>query len=324
MLDKNADKKLDLAIGGQALIEGVMIKSPHYISIAVRKPSGKIIVKIEKFHSLSEKVKILKWPLLRGILNLFEMLVTGMKAINYSADIALEEEEKEPPDKKDKKEEGGLLSAVSFVFSIAVSIALAIFLFKFVPLFITTQLEKVFPVLAKNFLLFNITDGLIRIMIFIGYVFLLSKWKYFARVFEYHGAEHQAVFAYEKHNRLTAENVAKEHPEHPRCGTSFIMIVLLISIALFTMVPKHPVFWINLAQRLAIVPLIAAVGYEILKWAGKRQNSAFVHAISKPGMWVQKITTSKPDKAQIEVAIAAVKGALEKEALCHSRLRSGI
>lgn len=303
--------KIDFAIGGQALIEGVMMRSPNFVSIAVRKPDGSIAMKQDPFQSLSKKIKIFKLPFLRGILNLFEMLIIGMRSMNFSVQVSIEDETE--TDEKEKTGVKKFFEGLSFVISIIAALAFALFLFKFLPLFITSQLEKIYPALKKHYLYFNIVDGVIRISIFFLYIALLSIFKSFRRVFEYHGAEHKAVFTYEKGHALTIENVKKESPRHPRCGTSFIIIVFVIAIFLFTLLPRHPNFWANLGLRLFIIPIIASIGYEILKWSAKHQHRWFFRFISAPGILTQKITTKEPDEKQIEIAIEALNGALELE-----------
>lgn len=315
------EQKLDLAIGGQALIEGVMIRSPNVISIAVRKPDGTIVTKKDPFRSLAAKIKILKFPLLRGIINLFEMIVIGMKALDFSVKESMEEEIETSKETHGETNFKKFLSVLSFTLSIVLSLAFAIALFKFLPLFITTQLEKFFPILKQNYFLFNIIDGLLRIAIFFFYIGILSLFPTFRRVFEYHGAEHKAVFTYEKNVELNITNVAKESPRHPRCGTSFLMVVFIVSIILFSLLPRLPRFFPNLGLRLLIIPLIAAVGYEILKWSAKYRNHWLIKLVTVPGLFTQKITTKEPDEKQMEVAIEALKGALELETRAHQGLK---
>lgn len=311
--------KIDFAIGGQAVIEGVMMRSPSFVSIAVRKPDGTIVVKNDPFKTLANKIKFLKLPFIRGILNLFEMMVVGMHAINFSASQALPDEEEiieEKPQTKAQK----IISNIAFALSFALSLVFALFLFKFIPLFLTTQIEKFYPALKTNYFLFNIIDGSIRITIFLGYLMALRLWKYFSRVFEYHGAEHKSVFTYEKGLPLTVENARKQSRFHPRCGTSFVIVVLLISIIIFTFVPRHPEFWINLGRRILVLPIIAAVGYELLKWSAKHQDSAMVRWISAPGLATQRITTKEPDDSELEVALKALKEALDQEKLAKTNI----
>lgn len=304
------EPKIDFAIGGQAVIEGVMVRSTNFVSIAVRKPDGTIATKRDPFNSLAKKIRLFKLPFFRGILNLFEMVVIGMRAINFSAKEALEEEKEEESQQTGWQKFFDLLS---FTFSIILSLAFALFLFKFIPLWFTTELEKIFPSLKQSYLAFNFIDGLIRIALFLLYLFFLNIFRYFRRVFQYHGAEHQAIFAYEQNLELNEENVKKQSPCHPRCGTNFLIVVFVIAILLFTFLPRHPHFWTNLGLRLLIIPVIASVGYEFLKWASRHQGNFLVRLATIPGLLTQKLTTKKPDENQIGVAICALKGALEME-----------
>ncbi len=313
-----------------------MIRSPSWVAIAVRKPDGSIIVKKDPFKSLTTRVKLFKLPVVRGIVTVLETMVLGMNALNFSAEQALGEDEKDSKKPKEGAIAKGaaltldvaadgvtvlmqpsrrrsLANAASFALSIIISIVFAIFLFKFIPLFLTEQLRKIFPALANSGILFNVVDGLIRVTIFFLYLFILSLFPSFKRVFQYHGAEHMSVFTYEKGHELIPANVEKESPRHPRCGTSFIIIILIVSILLLMLVPRHPVFWLNFLRRLAIVPLIMGTGYEILKWTAKHRSHALVRLLTYPGILTQYITTKKPDLGQIEVALAATKAAVEAE-----------
>lgn len=304
--------KLDLAVGGQALIEGVMIRAPKAIGIAVRMPNGEIALKHEVFVSLTARYRVLKLPLVRGVVNLIETMVIGMRALNFSAEKAFEEEGEEKnttPQKKTRLHTvgEGLLFGVNIIFSLAIAIAL----FKFVPLFITTWLQKFFPALVDSTILFNLTDGAIRIAIFFLYIFILSLIPAFRRVFEYHGAEHKAVFAYEQGLALNYENTQKQSPRHPRCGTSFIMIVLIVSIVILSLVPRNPDFALNLLARISVLPLIAGLSYEVLKWTARYQKHPLLKILTFPGILTQYITTKEPDEKQIEVAIAALQTAVK-------------
>lgn len=305
--------KIDFAVGGQALIEGVMIRAPHWVTMAVRKPNGQIVIQGEAYISLTKRVKILGIPVLRGIVQLIETIALGMRALNFSAEISLEDKSAEKAKNAATKKTSKILSAVSFAASILFSIGLAILLFKFVPLWLTEQLRKIWPALVNSVILFNIVDGLIRIAIFFLYIFILSLFKTFQRVFEYHGAEHKSIFAYEKGHTLTPTHVKPESPRHPRCGTSFIIIVLIVSILILSLVPRHEDFILNFFRRLSIIPLIMGVGYEVLKWTAKFQTHPFVKFLTYPGILTQYITTKEPDAKQIEVALAALKKAVELE-----------
>lgn len=301
-------QKIDYAIGGQAVIEGVMMKSPSFIAVAVRKKGGHIKFMEAKFVSLTARYKVLKLPIIRGIINLFEMIVMGVKALNFSAEEFAQEELP-----SEKKEQSKFFDIATIVFSFIFSFALALFLFKFIPLTITEFLRSRFPYIAAHYVIFNLIDGLIRISIFVLYIFILSFFKSFHRIFEYHGAEHMAVHTYEKNHELSVENVARENPAHPRCGTSFLLAVFIVSIIVYSIIPRNPVFWLNLATRIAVIPLIAGIGYEILKWSARHRTHPLIKLVTIPGLLTQKITTQYPSEDQIEVAIAALKRTLELE-----------
>lgn len=286
------------------MIEGVMMRSPSFVTIAVRKQNGEIIVKKDPFKSLITKFILLRLPFVRGIINLFEMLVIGMHAIDFSVKEAFEEPEEKIREESAKTNK--ILTAVTFIISIILSLVFAVFLFKFIPLLIATNLQKIFPALQKSYLLFNATDGVLRIFIFFIYILLLQISKYFRRVFEYHGAEHKAVFTYENNLPLTIENMKNQSRFHPRCGTSFVIIVFIAAVFLFTFVPQHPVFWVSFLRRLLMLPLIAAVGYEILKWTGRHRQNRFAKIIALPGLLTQRLTTKEPDEKQLEVALKAL------------------
>lgn len=306
-----------------------MIRSPNFVTVAVRKKDGSIKIKEDPFRSLTKKFRLLAIPIIRGIINLFEMMIFGMKALNFSAEEYTEDQDEDETTsaRSDKTHSNQTklhqaaphqtkprwFTIATFTFSLIVSFALAIFLFKFIPLALTTWLQKIFPAIAKYTLLFNLIDGLIRISIFLLYIFVLSIFKSFRRIFEYHGAEHKSIFAYEKGHTLTPAEIRPECPRHPRCGTSFIVIVLVISILLLSLVPKHPVFYIHFLRRLAIIPFIAGAAYEVLKWTAKHRHNWLVGLFTYPGILTQYITTKEPDEKQIEVAVAALKKALELE-----------
>lgn len=308
------NKEIIKKIGGQAVIEGVMIRSPEHFTVAVRKKDGSIKEKWQKAVSVTKKSRLMGLPVMRGIINMFEMIAVGTKALNFSAEEYADDFET-PEEKAKSARESQWLKTASIVFSIVLSLAIAIFLFKFIPLSITEALRKISPFIANHFIVFNLIDGLIRIAIFLIYIFALNLSKNFRRIFEYHGAEHKTIFAYEKGLPLTLENIKPESPRHPRCGTSFIIIVLVLSILILSLVPRHPVFWLNLLRRLAVIPLIAGVSYEILKFSDKYKNHFLVKLLTLPGVATQFITTKEPDEKQIEVAVCAVKKAIELEKL---------
>lgn len=272
-------------VGGQALVEGVMMKYKDRIAIAVRQPSGNISVKKEKI-----KFKEINIPLIRGIINLFIILYIGIKSLNYSANESLGKEEK--------------ISFWEITLSIILASIFAIVLFKFVPLLFVYWLDKLFHM---NNILFNIVDGLIKVCIFVFYVYIISVMKDVYRVFQYHGAEHKAVACYEQGKKLTVSEVQKFKKEHVRCGTSFIFLVLLISIIVYTFIPKDYGFWMKFSLRILFLPVIASLGYEFLRLGAKYNLFAF---LSYPGLLIQKITTKEPNNKQVEVAIRALKAAV--------------
>jgi len=276
-------------IGGQALIEGVMIKSPKYTSAAVRKENGKIITRRERNKSLIKKYKILALPILRGVIYLGEMLYTGTKMLTWSAD--------------QQTDEGDEMKPWQLWLTVLISILATIVIFVVIPYYLT----KIF--IKEPTLAFNALDGVFRVAIFVGYIYIISLFKDIHRVFQYHGAEHMAVACYENDKALTVKNVRKYSKEHPRCGTSFIIIVIVLSIIIFSLI-KYEQWYYNLPLRILVVPLLAGFSYELLKFSAKYKNSKMLGWAVLPGLWVQKITTKKPSAKQIEVAIAAVKKAL--------------
>ncbi len=281
-------------LGGQAVIEGVMMKGKGSIAIAVRK-KGKIIVKKEKFHSLTKKHKALGLPFIRGVISLFEMLKIGIKALEWSANEALDEENK-------SKESGKKLSWWHMALSLAIAILLALIIFKAVPLAITKYALGI-----RNRLLFNLTDGIIRIILFVIYIFTISLFKDVRRLFQYHGAEHKAVSCYEAGKKLTVGNAKKFSTSHPRCGTSFIVIVFLIAIIVFSLTPVKINFAALFFIRLMLLLPIISISYEALKLSAAMKNKLIFRIIIIPGLWFQAMTAREPADKQLEVALAALK-----------------
>jgi len=284
-------KNAEYNYGGQAVIEGVMMKSPLKYAIAVRKPDKEIILKIGKLKSLSNKIKFLKLPIFRGIVNLIESLTLGLKALTYSAEQATGEEDK--------------INKVEMFFTILFAFILFILIFIALPTGIARYLDKY----LSNLMVYNLFEGIIRIGIFLFYLYFISKIKDIKRVFEYHGAEHKVMYAYEAGEELSVNNVKKYSTLHPRCGTSFIFIVLVISILVFSLLGKQTLL-LRIAYRIAIIPLIAGVSYEILKLSAKHIDKSLVKWAVMPGLWFQRLTTKEPDDSQIEVAIEALQGVL--------------
>ncbi|HLF55159.1 MAG TPA: DUF1385 domain-containing protein [Candidatus Nanoarchaeia archaeon] len=267
-------------LGGQAIMEGVMIKAPDNVSMAVRVKNN-IITKREKHKSLVDKYFLLRFPFIRGIIYLFEMMVIGIKALTWSANQQGEEEE---------------LGPVEWAITFGVAILLTIGLFIILPYYAA----KFFA--APPSFAFNLIDGIVRLLVFIGYLFAIGRMADVRRMFQYHGAEHMAVHCYEHKKSLTVKNVKNYPPEHPRCGTSLLVFVVCISIILFSFIRTN-VWYLNIPLRVLLVPFVAGVSYELLKFSAKY---SWLRWLSYPGIWTQKLTTRQPTTKQIEVAIAAV------------------
>ncbi len=292
-------------IGGQAVLEGVMMRSPHAWGIAVRRPSGEVATHSEPLERPSDRRKWLGWPLVRGLAILGQAMSLGFRALRYSANVALGEL---PGEESGKKVEiSGWVAAVNGL----LSIGFFVFLYKFVPLVAVTELKKHAPIFNGQ-IAFNVADGVIRIALFVLFIWGISRWKDIHRVFEYHGAEHKTVFAFESREPVTVEAAQRYSTFHPRCGTSFLVTVMLISIVFYTVIPVTT-FWARFAIRLALLPVIAGVSYEIIRFAAKHRNSALFSAMTWPGLWLQRITTQPPENDQVECAIRALDEAMVLE-----------
>ncbi|HCW31964.1 MAG: hypothetical protein UT55_C0049G0003 [Candidatus Peregrinibacteria bacterium GW2011_GWE2_39_6] len=322
------EQKINFAIGGQAIIEGVMMRSPKHYVMAVRRANQKIVVEVRKYVSYTKRSKIAGLPLIRGIIVLAESLTLGMKALVFSNNIMLEDLEKENLANKKKSTEkpnqkvakkpkesriGDLAKNIFMILYFIFIFLVAIFLFKFIPLLVAQWVNNHSILVSTHYLLFNLIDGLTKIVIFTSYVLLISLVPDIRRVFAYHGAEHQAIWTYEHENPLTIKNAQNEHPEHPRCGTSFIMLVLLVSILIYTILPPGAIFMVKLLERIAVLPLIAGLSYEILKVSAKYEQHWWMQWVTIPGLLLQKITTSKPTDEMQEVALESLKAALKVE-----------
>lgn len=309
------NEKKKTSIGGQAIIEGVMMRGPKKTAMSVRKSDGEIITEINDNAAVTNN-KILKLPIIRGCVNFFASLVTGMKALMFSADQVDFEEEEETESKFDKWLEdkfGDKIKDVVIYVAIAISVVMSVALFIMLPTLLTRGLEWIlgmtplaFAASTKTFT--SITEGVVKMAIFIGYLALVSQMKDIKRVFEYHGAEHKTIACYENGEELTVENVKKHERFHPRCGTSFLLFVMIVSIILFAMLPKTGVV-LRMVMRLLLLPVVAGISYEIIKWAGRSENKC-VACLSKPGLWLQRLTTREPDESQIEVAIKSMKAVI--------------
>ena len=293
-------------VGGQAVIEGVMMRAPRSMAIAVRRPNGEIVVRKEMVVPLSERYPVVKLPILRGAVALFTSLIIGIKALNFSANEAITEEEKEGEGDK-----GGELSSWAMAGTMAVAFGFGICLFFLFPLYLTKLMT---PVIGDNNIVFNLVDGVIRVIVFLLYIWTISRMSDIQRVFQYHGAEHKSIFAHEAGEELTIENVKKYSRLHPRCGTSFLLIVMLVSIAVFSLIPKLWPFYLKAGSRIVLLPLIAGISYEFLRWSAKNDSNPLVKMIITPGLALQRLTTREPDDSQLEVAIRSLDEALEMNA----------
>ena len=301
--------KIDFAVGGQALIEGVLMRSPNFNAISVRKPDGAITEKKELYKNIVQRVKVLNIPVIRGVINMFEMMFIGTKALNFSSLQLFGEPEKV----ENAKPENSLAANLSVLFSTVFGLLLAVALFKFVPLLLTNLASGFWPALNDNYLLYNLLDACIKTSLFVGYITLMSLLPDVKRVFMYHGAEHKSIMTYEHGLPLTVENARTQTRFHPRCGTSFILIVFLLSIAVFTLIPKNPDFFANFLTRLLALPLVAGLSNELLKSTAKHSDNWFFKIISAPGLLMQRITTQEPDDGMLEVALNSLKLALDSE-----------
>jgi uncharacterized protein YqhQ len=292
-------------VGGQAVIEGVMMRAPHSYCVAVRKPDGTLTTEELPLDRMSERSPVFKYPVIRGLGILYQAMKLGYRALRFSANASLAGLHADQPEKK-APEISPLLMGLNMLFSLG----FFIFLYKFVPLYLMTSLQKVYPSLAGRFV-FNLGDGVIRLAIFLAFLYVLSLLKDIRRVFEYHGAEHKVVFNFESGRPVTVENAQSFTTFHPRCGTSFLMVVMLLSIVAYMAIPFDG-FLARFACRLALLPLIAGLSYELIRFAAKRRGS-FMATLTAPGLWLQRITTRPPSDEQTHVAIHALEGAMALE-----------
>ena len=285
-------------VGGQAVIEGVMMRGFGKVATAVREPDGKINVQVKNVNSISDKYKILKLPFLRGSVNLFESLILGIKSLSFSAQAAGEEDEQ--------------LSDKELAGTIFFALVLACGLFIAIPTFAAKFLKT----LTDDPMILNLAEGFLRLIIFFGYIFAISRMKDIQRVFQYHGAEHKTIFCYEANLPLTVENVKKFPRLHPRCGTAFLLIVMIVSIFVFAFL-GWPDLWLRISSRIILLPVVAGISYEIIRFAGRSKNS-FVRLAIMPGLWLQYLTTREPDDSMIEVAIESLRAVSPQEFLSES------
>ena len=306
---KREKTKLITSIGGQALMEGIMMRGPKKTTAAVRKSDGTI--ELEEIQPLdwSKKYKILGLPIIRGVVNMIDSLVTGMKALTMSADKMLDEETpEEEMSKLDKwldKHFGDKVVNIIMGIAMVIAVVFCVAVFFYVPTWIFNLLASVFPFLNDTMIWRSALEGIMRIALFLVYMVFCTANKDVKRVYQYHGAEHKTIFCYEYGLELTVENVRKQRRFHPRCGTSFIIIMLIIGIIIGLFIPFTDV-WLRSSVKILLLPLTVGVGYEIIKICGRHDN-LFTRIISAPGVWMQHLTTKEPTDDMIEVAIAAMK-----------------
>jgi uncharacterized protein YqhQ len=330
-------------VGGQAVLEGVMMRSPHAWAIACRKPSGEVVTMSEALERPSEKHKWMSWPIIRGVMTLGYAMSLGYRALRFSANVAIEDviasdarkehrehvetaaspamssvegaaglkrSEADPATKTESREKAATISGWLAAGNVILSLGFFIFMYKYLPLLAATELKRVNPALGGQ-IVFNLVDGGVRLLLFLLFIWGVSLFPDIRRVYEYHGAEHKTVFAFENGDPLETAAVQKYSTYHPRCGTSFLMTVMLISIGFYMLVP-FTTFWARFASRVALLPLIAGVSYEIIRFAAKHRGSLFA-LMTAPGLWLQRITTQPPSDEMAQCAITALDHAMDLE-----------
>jgi uncharacterized protein YqhQ len=290
-------------VGGQAVMEGVMMRAPHSYCVAVRKPSGEIVTEEMPVERMSEKHHWLKWPMLRGLGTLGQAMSLGMRALKFSANASLDDGSSARPTE---------IPAWMMTLQVIFSVAFFIVMYKLVPLKLAEWFSNWAPAF-KGQILFNTIDGVIRLALFVGFLLFLSRAKDIKRVFEYHGAEHKVVFNFEAGTPVNVENAQKFVTWHPRCGTSFMFVIMLISMLCYIVIPTPPTFLSKMAERIILLPVITGLSYELIRFAAKRRGS-FLAVLTAPGLWTQRITTKAPSDDQAAVAIHALQGAMALEA----------
>ncbi len=289
--------------GGQAVLEGVMIRGQSNMAVAVRRPNGGIAIHTRPLSSLYTG-RLRRFPLVRGVITLIETLSLGMRALSYSSSVSMED----PEAARDSEVESEDISKVALASMLLLSFTFAIVLFFLLPLFASRPLEGAFG----NDIVSNIAEGAIRLIVFIAYIWLIGRMSEIRRVFMYHGAEHMTVHAQERGDPLVLDEIRKYSPAHPRCGTAFLLTVMVVAILVFVFVPREPLWWL-VTSRIVFIPIIAAVAYEVIRWSGRYEDLPIVKLISAPNLLLQKLTTRWPDDDQIEVAVVAMQTALDAD-----------
>lgn len=299
------------SIGGQAVMEGIMMKNGDQYAVCVRKPNQEIVIKKDEYQSVTKRFPILNMPILRGVCNFGESLYVGMKTLTFSAEFLEEEETKQEPGRVEKalqKLFGEKMDDILMGFTMCLSVVLAVAIFMILPFFLSELLKKFIP----SHMVRTLIEGLFRVSIFLLYVVAISQMNEIKRVFMYHGAEHKTINCLESGDPLTPENVMKHSRLHKRCGTSFLLIVMIISIIVFMFI-RVDTLWLRFLLRILLVPVVAGISYEFIRLAG-RNDSKLVNLLSRPGLCLQYLTTKEPDTSMVEVAIASVESIFDWQA----------
>jgi uncharacterized protein YqhQ len=291
-----------VSVGGQAVIEGVMMRSPTFYATAVRTPQGRIVIQKIRYKGLTHRFRWLNIPIVRGAINLAETLWVGIQSLSYSASQAMDEED------STAKEKGRLASSLSIAGSIVFALGAGFLMFFFIPLWLTELLP------VENSILFNVIDGVFRLAIFLGYIILIAQWKEMKRVFQYHGAEHKTIYTFEDGKDLTTENARTYTTLHPRCGTSFLLVVMLVSVVVFAFLGR-PDDWHDRLLRFAMIPLIGGIAYEFIKLSARQRLARYFRFAIWPGLTLQRVTTREPSDDMLEVAIAALDACLDYQSV---------
>ena len=307
MAAKSKSSPEDILVGGQAVIEGVMMRTPHAYAVAVRRRDGSIEVRKEYVRRLSDIWKPISWPVIRGFAVMCQSLYLGLRTLNFSFTVASMDADEGDKARKPETRKGGEVLPV--VISMGSAAVVAVLLFILAPLWITTWLKGYFAA-VHNWVVFNLVDGLIRVVFFLAYILLISRMEDIRRVFQYHGAEHKVVHTWEAREELTVDNARRKTTLHPRCGTSFLLFVMVVSIVVFSLV-KLQAFWAIFLSRVVLIPLISGLSYELIRLSAPRCQRGFFRFVVMPGLALQRITTKEPSDDQLAVAIHALKEALE-------------
>lgn len=317
-MNREPDQNKPFQVGGQAVIEGVMMRAPGCVATAVRRSDGTILVKRSPFQSIAERMRVFKLPILRGAVGLVEMLHIGIKTLNFSAEIAMQGEESEGKKQSEKPVQNKKSTKENILLwlTVALSLILGIAIFFVTPLAITTFFFEV----DQDPVYFNLVAGAIRVVLLVAYISGISLMKDIFRLFQYHGAEHKAVFAFERGLALTVTSASLQTRFHPRCGTSFLLIVMFVSIIFFSLLDAALIRWlgsidivIRIVTHIPLIPFVGGVAYEVIRFSAKHAETRIGKAVVAPGLWLQKITTKEPDPDQIEVAVVALLSALGRQ-----------